>query len=78
MNDKIARLRERLEEYRKAERAILHSQSYGMGDVNLTRAKLEEVRKGIAELEGQLSRAESSGRRKGRLRYVVPNDRLRR
>lgn len=77
MKDKLRRLRERLEEYREAERAILHSQSYGMGDLTLTRAKLDEVRKGIAELEGRIARIESKHSR-ARLRYAVPGDGLRR
>lgn len=67
----LAALNERLEEYRRAEAAILSSQAYKMEGVELTRANLGEVQRMISRLEGKISRL-SSGR--GRVRIIVPKD----
>lgn len=69
----LTELRDRLARYVAAETAILSGQSYRIGERQLTRAELAEVRAEIRELAGQIARAESaaSGTR-GRLRYGMP------
>ena len=65
----IAELRARLTEYRTAETRILTAQGYRIGDRQLTRADLAEVRRQIRELELQIERREAGPRR---IRYGVP------
>ena len=60
----------RLELYYEAERQILSgAQSYAIGNRNLTRANLAEIRKTIDELEDELE--ELSGKSRGIARRVV-------
>lgn len=62
----------RLKQYRDAETKILLSQSYQAGDISKTNTNLNEVRKGIAELETDIARIES-GRKKGaRAIRIIP------
>ena len=68
---KLAALNERLEMYRRAEAAILSSQSYEMEGMRLTRANLADVQKQISRLEGKIARLSRVG---GRLRVIVPKD----
>jgi len=68
---KLAALNERLEMYRRAEAAILSSQSYEMEGLKLTRANLADVQKQISRLEGEIARLSSV---RGRLRVIVPKD----
>lgn len=68
---RLEELRERLALYRRAEAAILSSQSYEMEGMRLTRANLADVQRWISRLEGEVSRL-SRGR--GRLRVIVPKD----
>ena len=41
--------------YRDAERRVLQGQSYTIGNMQLTRANLAEIRKAIADLESQVT-----------------------
>ena len=60
----------RLKLYYEAERTILSSAaSYRIGDRELRRADLGEIRAAIADLENQISELESNGR--GRIKRVV-------
>lgn len=69
--ERLAVLNERLEMYRRAEAAILSSQSYEMEGLKLTRANLADVQKQISRLEGEIARL---SRVRGRLRVIVPKD----
>lgn len=66
----------RYEEYLRAERAVLHGQSYTVEGLSVTRAQLREVRGVIGELEREILRLEreASGRGRIRVRYVVPSE----
>lgn len=68
---KLAALNDRLGMYRRAEAAILSSQSYEMEGLKLTRANLADVQKQISKLEGEIARL---SRVRGRLRVIVPKD----
>ena len=60
---------ERLEIYYEAERKVLRGQSYTLGNRQLTRANLSEIRKAIKDLENELEQLE--GRSRGFSRRVV-------
>lgn len=50
-NERLDKVKERLDVYYEAEVAVLSSQSYKMGTRELTRADLGEIRKAINDLE---------------------------
>lgn len=50
-----------LETYRRAELAVLKGQSYRLGDRQLTRADLAEIRAGRAEWERAVARERNGG-----------------
>ena len=63
---------ERLELYYEAERKVLRGQSYTLGNRQLTRANLAEIRKAIKELESELE--QTKGRSRGFSKRVVFHD----
>ena len=63
---------ERLELYYEAERKVLRGQSYTIGNRQLTRANLAEIRKAIKELESELE--QTKGRSRGFSKRVVFHD----
>ena len=63
---------ERLELYYEAERKVLRGQSYTLGNRQLTRANLAEVRRAIKELESELE--QMAGRSRGFSKRVVFHD----
>ena len=63
---------ERLELYYEAERKVLRGQSYTIGNRQLTRANLAEIRKAIKELESELEQMQ--GRSRGFSKRVVFHD----
>lgn len=63
---------ERLELYYDAERKVLRGQSYTLGNRQLTRANLAEIRKAIKELESELEQMQ--GRSRGFSKRVVFHD----
>ncbi len=71
--ERLEKLKERLEQYRRAEAAILSSQSYKMEGLELTRANLADVQRQISRLEGEIYRLSLAPGR-GRLRVIVPKD----
>ena len=60
---------ERLELYYEAERKVLRGQSYTLGNRQLTRANLAEIRRAIKELESELE--QMAGRARGLSQRVV-------
>ena len=65
----VAAIIERLELYYEAERKVLRGQSYTLGNRQLTRANLSEIRKAIKDLENELEQL--TGRSRGFSRRVV-------
>lgn len=63
-------LRERLNSYLEAEAAILRGQSYTIGDRELRRADLSEVRRAISDLQDELNIAEGNYRRVKRVTFI--------
>ena len=63
---------ERLELYYEAERKVLRGQSYTLGNRQLTRANLAEIREAIRELENELE--QTKGRSRGFSKRVVFHD----
>ena len=63
---------ERLEFYYEAERKVLRGQSYTLGNRQLTRANLAEIRRAIKELESELE--QMAGRSRGFSKRVVFHD----
>lgn len=63
----------KLTEYLTAESKILEGQSYSIGDRALTRADLEEIRKGIKYWEAKCDNLEV-GRTKPLVTSVIPRD----
>ena len=59
----------RLELYYEAERKVLRGQSYTLGNRQLTRANLAEIRRAIKELESELE--QMTGRSRGFSKRVV-------
>ncbi|MEG2344199.1 MAG: hypothetical protein RSB52_08565 [Acidaminococcaceae bacterium] len=57
-------IRERLTELREAERKILKSQRYKVGNRENERARLATVQEAIKEVEKQLAMASNAGRTK--------------
>ena len=60
---------ERLELYYEAERKVLRGQSYTLGNRQLTRANLSEIRRAIKDLEAELM--QMAGRSHGFSKRVV-------
>ena len=56
---------EMLNEYIKAERAVLTGKSYKIGTRELTRMSIDEIRKGRAYWESELQNFDSRGIRRG-------------
>ena len=73
----LAELRARLALYVVAEEKILSGQSYRIGERQLHRADLEQVREEIrklaAEIEAMEAATATAAGRGRRMRYVVPN-----
>ena len=69
MAKSAAVITERLELYYEAERKVLRGQSYTIGNRQLTRANLAEIRAAIKELENELE--QMAGRPRGFARRVV-------
>jgi len=63
--------REMFLEYVKAEKAVLTSQAYQIGGQSLTRANLEQIRKGRQEWQIILDKLTGSGQRS--FRGVIPS-----
>jgi len=68
MNKEI--LKARLAAYLDAERAILLSQSYQIGDRSLTRANLKEVQAEIRDLIAQLNSDDPSNGNRKRVVFI--------
>ena len=62
----------RLGLYYEAERKVLRGQSYTLGNRQLTRANLAEIRRAIKELESELE--QMAGRSRGFSKRVVFHD----
>lgn len=77
-SEEIARLTERVANYRLAEAAVLRNQSYEMPDGRrLERANLSEIRKGLIDAEAQLALATGANTRpRGRARAGVIGGRV--
>jgi hypothetical protein len=60
---------QRLDNYLAAEAAILEAQELRGGDRVYRMAELEEVRKGITQLQSQLAREQSAAASGGRRRF---------
>lgn len=71
MNTLLGMKKKRLEMYYEAEQAILLNQSYTVDGMTLNRANLSHVQKQIKQLENEIRRADSKGRR---VRRVIPLD----
>lgn len=69
MSSLLEMKKERLRNYYEAEQAVLSGQSYTIGKQTLNRANLSHIQKAIKELEADIRRAESKGRR---IRRVIP------
>ena len=65
----LANVAARLELYYEAERRVLMGQSYTIGNRQLTRANLAEIRKAIGDLEDELDSL--AGNARGSSRRVV-------
>lgn len=63
----IEQIRNRLASYLECEAAILRGASYRIGDRELRRADLSEVRRAIEDLEAQIAQAEGRMRRIARV-----------
>lgn len=72
MAKSIATITARLELYYEAERRVLLGQSYTIGNRQLTRANLAEIRKAIKELEDEIESLAKGSR--GISRRVVFHD----
>ena len=72
MAKSAAVIMERLELYYEAERKVLRGQSYMLGNRQLTRANLAEIRRAIKELESELE--QMAGRSRGFSKRVVFHD----
>ena len=66
----IEQLRNRLASYLECEAAILRGASYRIGDRELRRADLSEVRKAISALEDEIAFKERGGRRIARAVFI--------
>lgn len=75
-NERLERVRNRLELYYEAEEKILSgAQSYAIGSRNLTRANLSEIQSKIKELEAEKRLLEKNASGKRKVARVVPVDR---
>lgn len=65
--------KEQLAKYVEAEAKVLNSQSYSIGGRTMTRANLQEIRKGIEDWAARLAEAErvAAGGRNG-IRMITP------
>lgn len=68
----LAQSEQALKEYLNAQTKILKGQSYQMGDRQLTRANLREVREGIDYWQGWVDRLAPSRRLRPRTRRAIP------
>lgn len=66
------RLKERLQEYYRAEERVLLGQEYSIGTRTLRRADLAEIRKAIKDLENQISLIDNAGKNKAA--RFIPRD----
>lgn len=71
-NDRLNVLQKRLNAYYKAEEKILKSQSYSIGQEQLTRTSLAQVQAKIKELEEEIAIIKDRGTVKRRSVRVVP------
>lgn len=71
-NSKLEIKKARLRLYYAAEKAILSNQSYEIEGLKLTRANLADVQIMISRLENEV--AKLSGKRRARLKFIVPKD----
>ncbi|CCJ32880.1 MULTISPECIES: DUF6148 family protein [Caloramator] len=71
-NERLQKLKERLNMYYEAETAVLSGQEYSMGPYTLKRADLGQIRKAINELEKTIAEIESGGKRK--TFRIIPRD----
>jgi hypothetical protein len=71
-NERLEIKKARLKLYLKAEIAILSGQSYEIEGLKLTRANLKDVQNMISRLETSV--AKLSGKRRARMKYIVPKD----
>lgn len=62
----------RLQAYVDAELAVLGNQSYKIGDRELTRADLKEIREGIDYWEAKVDRLQPTPTSRGRMMRAVP------
>jgi hypothetical protein len=69
----LAQAQAKLTEYMTAESKVLAGQSYSIGDRALTRADLEEIRKGLEYWEKKVSML-AAGRTQPPVRQIVPRD----
>lgn len=73
-NERLSRLKERLNQYYDAESKILKGQSYTIGSRQLTRANLADVQKTIKELEADVAIMERRGTTRRRSSRAIPLD----
>lgn len=71
-NERLQKLKERLNLYYEAEIAVLSGQEYTIDSCTLKRADLGQIRKAINDLEKTIEELESGGKRK--TFRVVPRD----
>lgn len=74
VEEKIRRVKVRLDIYYEAEEKILHAKEYRIGSRSLTRADLDDVQEEIKKLETELDALESRGTTKRRVRNVIFKD----
>jgi len=71
-NERLEKLKERLNAYYEAEMAVLSGQEYNMGSITLKRADLGQIRRTIDELERKIDELQMGGKRK--TFRVIPRD----
>lgn len=74
MQQRLDKLKKRLEQYEEAEEKILNAQAYTMGSRSLTRADLPYVQKMIQSLEDEIDLLETRGTTGRRAARLVPMD----
>lgn len=75
MTKKLKVMKERLQQYRDAERRILSGeQSYKIGTRQVMRPDLTAIQKEIKELESEIEALEKYGTTGGRIARAVPVD----
>jgi hypothetical protein len=75
-NERLAKSKERLSAYYRAELAVLDGQSYSIGTRTLTRANLAWIKTQIDNLEKQVEELKAMSQGKGRRKSfrVTPRD----